>query len=240
MSLLDLVFPKHCVSCGRAGNYFCPKCLTTIKRVRQICPVCERPTPFGQTHTFCRTRNSLDGLISLFTYEGIIRGAIHKLKYKFVTDLESEFWKIIQSSLEKRGEEILVLKRFISSESNLFIAEEKPVIVPIPLYWYKEHFRGFNQSSLFGKRLASCFSLSFSDKILVRARSVPSQTKLTQGERMENVKGIFRISPNILISQYHNILLVDDVWTTGATMKEATKTLKIAGVKTVWGLTVAR
>ncbi|PIU36129.1 hypothetical protein COT03_00665, partial [Candidatus Shapirobacteria bacterium CG07_land_8_20_14_0_80_39_18] len=92
MSLLDLVFPKHCVSCGRAGNYFCPKCLTTIKRVRQICPVCERPTPFGQTHTFCRTRNSLDGLISLFTYEGIIRGAIHKLKYKFVTDLESEFW----------------------------------------------------------------------------------------------------------------------------------------------------
>ena len=240
MGLLDLVFPKHCVGCSKEGNYFCPKCLTMIKRVRQICPVCERPTPFGQTHTFCRTRNSLDGLISLFTYEGIIRGAIHKLKYKFVTDLESEFWKIIQSSLEKRGEEILVLKRFISSESNLFIAEEKPVIVPIPLYWYKEHFRGFNQSSLFGKRLASCFSLSFSDKILVRARSVPSQTKLTQGERMENVKGIFRISPNILISQYHNILLVDDVWTTGATMKEATKTLKIAGVKTVWGLTVAR
>jgi len=232
MSLLDLVFPKHCVSCGRAGNYFCPKCLTTIKRVRQICPVCERPTPFGQTHKFCRTRNSLDGLISLFAYEGIVRGAIHKLKYKLVTDLESEFWEIIKSDLEKRGEEMLVLKRFVS--------EEKPVIIPIPLYWYKEHSRGFNQSSLFGKRLASCFSLSFSDKILVRARSVPSQTKLTQGERMENVKGIFRISPNILISQYHNILLVDDVWTTGATMKEATKTLKIAGVKTVWGLTVAR
>jgi len=239
MSLLDLVFPKHCVSCGKAGNYFCPKCLTMIKRVRQICPVCERPTPFGQTHTFCRTRNSLDGLISLFTYEGIIRGAIHKLKYKFVTDLESEFWKIIQSSLEKRGEEILVLKRFISSESNLFIAEEKPVIVPIPLYWYKEHFRGFNQSSLFGKRLASCFSLSFSDKIFVRSRSVPSQTKLTQKEREENVKGIFKVGATAPGS-LPNVLLVDDVWTTGATMKEATITLKSAGVKRVWGLTVAR
>jgi len=202
-----------------------------IKRVRQICPVCERPTPFGQTHKFCRTRNSLDGLISLFAYEGIVRGAIHKLKYKLVTDLESEFWEIIKSDLEKRGEEMLVLKRFVS--------EEKPVIIPIPLYWYKEHSRGFNQSSLFGKRLASCFSLSFSDKIFVRSRSVPSQTKLTQKEREENVKGIFKVGATAPGS-LPNVLLVDDVWTTGATMKEATKTLKIAGVKTVWGLTVAR
>jgi len=202
-----------------------------IKRVRQICPVCERPTPFGQTHKFCRTRNSLDGLISLFAYEGIVRGAIHKLKYKLVTDLESEFWEIIKSDLEKRGEEMLVLKRFVS--------EEKPVIIPIPLYWYKEHSRGFNQSSLFGKRLASCFSLSFSDKIFVRSRSVPSQTKLTQKEREENVKGIFKVGATAPGS-LPNVLLVDDVWTTGATMKEATITLKSAGVKRVWGLTVAR
>jgi len=173
----------------------------------------------------------LDGLISLFAYEGIVRGAIHKLKYKLVTDLESEFWEIIKSDLEKRGEEMLVLKRFVS--------EEKPVIIPIPLYWYKEHSRGFNQSSLFGKRLASCFSLSFSDKIFVRSRSVPSQTKLTQKEREENVKGIFKVGATAPGS-LPNVLLVDDVWTTGATMKEATKTLKIAGVKTVWGLTVAR
>ena len=202
-----------------------------IKRVRQICPVCERPTPFGQTHKFCRTRNSLDGLISLFAYEGIVRGAIHKLKYKLVTDLESEFWEIIKSDLEKRGEEMLVLKRFVS--------EEKPVIIPIPLYWYKEHSRGFNQSSLFGKRLASCFSLSFSDKIFVRSRSVLSQTKLTQKEREENVKGIFKVGATAPGS-LPNVLLVDDVWTTGATMKEATITLKSAGVKRVWGLTVAR
>lgn len=231
MGLLDFVFPKHCVGCGRAGEYFCPRCTATIKKVSQVCPVCERPTPFGQTHDFCRTRNSLDGLISLFAYEGIVRGAIHKLKYRLVTDLESEFWEIIQGDLEKRGEETLLLKRFI--------AEEKPVVIPIPLHWYKEHSRGFNQSSLFGKRLAKSFNLSFSDKILVREKSVPSQTKLTQKERKENVKGIFSISPNIHNSLF-NILLVDDVWTTGATLKEAARTLKSAGAERVWGLTVAR
>lgn len=202
-----------------------------IKRVRQRCPVCERPTPFGQTHDLCRTRNSLDGLISLFAYEGTIRAALHKLKYKLITDLESEFWGIIKSDLEKRGEEILVLKKYIS--------EEKPIVIPIPLYWYKEHFRGFNQSSLFGKRIADYYKLQFLDKILVRARSVPSQTKLTQKEREENVKGIFSINSNYQLP-ITNYLLVDDVWTTGATMKEAAKTLKSAGAKRVWGLTVAR
>ena len=232
MGLLDLIFPKHCVGCGKEGNYFCSKCLPLIKRVKQRCPVCERPTPFGQTHDFCRTKSSLDGLISLFAYEGIARAAIHKLKYKLVTDLESDFWGIIKSDLEKRGEELLVLKKYFSGE--------KPVVIPIPLYWYKEHFRGFNQSSLFGKKLSDHYKLPFSDKILVRGRSVPSQTKLTQKERQKNVSGIFRPAPNISVSQYPNILLIDDVWTTGATMKEAAKTLKSAGAKMVWGLTIAR
>jgi len=171
-------------------------------------------------------------VISLFAYEGIARAAIHKLKYKLVTDLESDFWGIIKSDLEKRGEELLVLKKYFSGE--------KPVVIPIPLYWYKEHFRGFNQSSLFGKKLSDHYKLPFSDKILVRGRSVPSQTKLTQKERQKNVSGIFRPAPNISVSQYPNILLIDDVWTTGATMKEAAKTLKSAGAKMVWGLTIAR
>ncbi|MGB9637286.1 MAG: ComF family protein [Microgenomates group bacterium] len=239
MSLLDFVFPRHCVGCGKKGQYFCAECTRTIKRVKQICPVCERPTPFGQTHDYCRTKNSLDGLVSLFAYEGIIREAIHKLKYKFVTDLEEEFWKIIQSDLEKRGEEMIAL--------NKFVEEDKPVIVPVPLHRLKENWRGFNQSSLFGKRLANHFNLSFSDKLIVRTKNVLSQTKFTQKEREENVKGIFSISPKVrrplslnIHNSLFNILLVDDVWTTGATLKEAGKTLKLAGTKKVWGFTIAR
>lgn len=231
VNFLDLFFPRTCVSCGGEGSYFCPDCLRTVKRVPQVCPVCERPTPFGQTHSYCRTRNSPEGLISLFVYEGIIRGAIHKLKYKFVTDLEKEFWEIIKNDLEKRSEEMIVLRKFIDTE--------KPVVIPIPLHRRKENFRGFNQSLLFVKRLSDLWKLSFSDKILVRYRNVESQTKLSRKEREENVKGIFRLNPNCQ-SLITNCLLIDDVWTTGATLKEATRVLKEGGIKKIWGLTIAR
>ena len=231
MDFLDLVFPKKCVTCGREGSYFCPKCLVTVKRVKQICPVCGGSTPFGQAHPFCGKRDCPDGLISLFAYTGVIKDAIHKLKYKFVTDLENEFWEIVKNDLEKRGEELVLLRKFIS--------DEKPVVVPIPLHRLKENHRGFNQSSLFGKRIANLWGLPFSDKILIRRKNVPSQTKLTKEERGKNVREIFRFSP-IIHNSYSYILLIDDVWTTGATMKEATRVLKEGGAKKVWGMTIAR
>jgi len=148
-----------------------------------------------------------------------------------VTDLKEELWQIINNDWQKREEEMMVLKKFLNTE--------RPLVVPIPLYWHKENIRGFNQASLFGEKLSLKFNLLFSDKILVRKKNVPSQTKLTQKEREENVKGIFSVSPNIHNSLF-NILLVDDVWTTGATLKEATRVLKEGGVKRVWGLTIAR
>lgn len=148
-----------------------------------------------------------------------------------MTDLKEELWQIINNDWQKREEEMMVLKKFLNTE--------RPLVVPIPLYWHKENIRGFNQASLFGEKLSLKFNLLFSDKILVRKKNVPSQTKLTQKEREENVKGIFSVSPNIHNSLF-NILLVDDVWTTGATLKEATRVLKEGGVKRVWGLTIAR
>ncbi len=237
MNLLDLIFSRKCVGCGKEGSYFCPACTKTIKLVRQVCPVCERQTPFGQTHSFCLTRNSPDGLISFFDYNGIIRNAVHQLKYKFVTDLEKEFWQIIVGDIEKRKEEMLLLKRFID--------DEKPIVVPVPLHRQKENLRGFNQSSLFGKRMADLWKLSFSDKILVRYRKVESQTKLTQKERAENIKGIFTInSMSLRAMQEHgeaiSVILVDDVWTTGSTLKEAARVLKEVGIRKVWGITIIR
>ena len=231
MTVLDLLFPKSCLGCGKKACYFCAECRLKIGKIYQICPVCGKPSPFGRTHRFCLTKFSLEGLFSFFVYGGIIRSAIHKLKYKLVTDLEEEFWRLIKDEIEKKEPNIIFLRQFME--------KEKPIVVPIPLHWYKQRKRGFNQSSLFGKRTACLFDLSFSDKILVREKNTVSQTKVTQKERQENVKGIFCLSPNIHNSLF-NILLVDDVWTTGSTMKEAAGVLKKAGVKKVWGITIAR
>lgn len=233
-NILDWLFPKTCVGCGQKGLYFCPSCQKKIERVFQICPVCERSSPFGKTHSSCQTQYSLDGLISLFAYRPIIQAAIHQLKYQYVTDIENELWLITEQGLSQQ-EKLIIFEKFIR--------ENHPTVIPIPLFWYKENLRGFNQAGLIGKRLAQLYNLPFSGKLLIRRRHTPTQTKLSPQERQKNVADAFSLSPN-----YHpsaggliaNYLLVDDVWTTGATLKTVGNVLKRSGAKKVWGLTLAR
>jgi ComF family protein len=198
--------------------------------VTQICPVCGRLSPFGQTHPRCYSRFSLTGLISLFDYEGIIRKAIHQLKYRQVTDLLDEFWEIVAQELAGRAEELSSFHQFL---------KEKPAVIPIPLFWYKENLRGFNQSSLIGKRLAERYNLDFLNNFLVRRKMTSTQTKLNPKERQKNVKDAFVINSHSSLPTT-NFLLIDDVWTTGATLKAAGNVLKRVGAKKVWGLTLAR
>ena len=232
--LLDFLFPRTCLGCGKTGQYFCSSCIRKIRVIEsQICPVCEKPSPFGQTHSACQTRNSLDGLVSFFIYEGIIKKAIHQLKFKYVTDLADELFSLLKEiwMMEKAD-------RF--SQMKCFIETKKPVIVSVPLYWYKENLRGFNQTEIFGKKFAQLWNLQFRKDILIRSKSTQSQVGLTEEERQKNIANAFSISPSILISQYPDILLIDDIWTTGATLKTCGALLKKTGAKEVWGLTIAR
>ncbi len=230
MALLDALFPRRCLGCGQTGVYFCSSCLPLIKKASQICPVCEQVSLFGQTHSHCYSGFSLTGLISLFAYEGIIRKAIHQLKYRQVTDLVDELWGIIAKELKGRVEELTSLQQFL---------KKRPVAIPVPLFWYKQNLRGFNQSSLIAKRMAESYNLAFLDNFLIRQKMTLTQTKLNPKERQNNVNDAFTINSRFSLPTT-NFLLIDDVWTTGATLKTAAKALKRAGAKTVWGLTIAR
>jgi len=229
MNLLDFLFPKTCLGCGKAGKYLCDTCLEKLEQPKLICPVCERPQPLGETHGRCKTGHSLDGLVYFYNYQGIIREAIHKLKYRYVTDLAIE--------LENQ-----IIKQFDIPESNFTlirrrISLSRPVLIPIPLFWYRENRRGFNQAGLFGQAIAKHFNLPFREQILVRTKPNVSQTKLSYKKREENVKDIFSVRTSHVPP---SLLLIDDVWTTGATMKEACRVLKDAGAKEVWGIAIAR
>ena len=223
MSFLDLFFPKHCLGCGQEGHYFCPDCRGEIQPlVVQICPVCQKPALQGQTHPYCRSEDSLDGLISCFFYEGMIKKAIVKLKYHFLTDLAEELV------------ELMILfgpwPRF-----------KKPILVPIPLHPRRERWRGFNQSELLGKKLANHFGWQTRTDLLSRQRYTPPQMSLKGQERKTNIIKAFKINSHLPDSIFKSQLIVfDDVWTTGSTLKEAGKALKMAGFKNVWGLTVCR
>lgn len=225
MGILDLIFPKRCVSCKRFGEYVCKNCLSKIKKLRNtICPMCERASFDGKTHPGCRTRYSLDGSTVFYKYDGPVRAAIKRLKYKpYLSELVNTLVVSILDSIEsKRGQ-------FIHF-----------VIVPVPLHPQRERERGFNQAALIGKELAQKLNIEFKDDILKRTRYTKPQVELKGEERRKNISDAFAIAPNILVSQYPNILLIDDVWTTGSTMRACGNVLKRAGAKKVWAMTLVR
>lgn len=229
MNLLDLLFPRHCLGCGKTGGYFCPSCLNLIAVAPdRICPVCQKGSFGGLTHPGCLTDQGFDGLTTIFPYGGLIEKAIKKIKYQFVTDLAGELTELFLSFC---GED----------EAFARFCRGKPVLVPIPLHPQRLRWRGFNQSALLGRLIAENLRLPFWPDLLVRVKNTRPQVELDKKDRRNNIGGAFRISSNFkLPTKNDEFILFDDVWTSGATLREAAKVLKRSGAKKVWGLALAR
>lgn len=220
MNLLDFFFPKRCVGCGRVGTYFCDQCRETIRVIKEneaVCPVCERLALDGKTHPACRTRYTPDGLTSFFHYDGVVRKAIKALKYRLVTDLASEFISLVPDE----------------SFNNA-------VLLPIPLHSSRYKERGFNQSEVLGSEIAEKLQISMRTDILMRTKKTDPQAGLKhRKDRLENMNGVFALQ-RTMNNELRTIILFDDVFTTGATMRAATAELKRHGAKNVWCITIAR
>jgi len=224
MGILDLFFLKSCLGCNRSGRYICEDCLRKVRIPLAVCPECLRVSINGMTHPKCLRQEGLNGHVSLWNYEGVVRRAILTLKYKHAKDIAKELSEYITRKLP-RG--IFKLK--------------DPILVPIPLFWLRENWRGFNQSELVGKMVAESFGWRFEPKLLVRSKMKVPQTDLKREERLLNVRGIFSLNPKFSSSLTQNsYILFDDVWTTGSTLKEAASVLKRNGARKVFSLTLAR
>lgn len=229
--LLDILFPKKCVGCNKAGSYFCQDCVRNIKQTDLVCPRCEDLSLGGQTHPICRRRFGLDGLWSLGVYQDSLKKAIGQLKYHWVSDLAES---LIDITLEYWAKYQPFVLDQIKKDRG-----EGWVVIPVPLHWWKQNNRGFNQASLLGQILSKRLGLDYYEA-LKRVRFTKSQVKLKEHQRKENIKGAFAISPNCNLSPVTCVLLIDDVWTTGSTLRECGYILKRAGAKKVWALTLAR
>lgn len=218
MAILDFIFPKRCVGCGRIGKYFCAVCRNSIRIIQpneRICPVCGRLAFEGVTHKNCRTRYSPDGLTSFFHYDGPARKAIKAVKYRLVFDLAEEFMSLTQIP-DQVGDDM--------------------IFVPIPLHPHRFRLRGFNQAEVLGTILAKRLNLPVRTDILRRVKETMPQVEMKKRagrlKNMEHVFGSAKISGNIM--------LFDDVFTTGATMRSAANALKRGGAAHVWAVTMVR
>ena len=230
VSLLDLIYPLRCAHCGerltKEEGGLCACCLSQIpKNIPPFCPTCGRQTalPANVQCSACEGKIfPFDRLWFVAPYEGIVRDSLHRLKY--------EGKKPLAQSLEQL---------LIAFAKQYLYSLHFDAVLPVPLSREKERERAFNQSALFAKALAKAFSISYSSGNLIRVRPTLSQVTLSKPERLKNVRGAFRVKHSSAYAG-KDLLLIDDIVTTGATVSSASKSLREAGAKTVSVLTLAR
>jgi len=221
-SALDLLFPPRCVGCGRGGALICSRCLSTLQYLTPpLCQRCGLPLAAGARCPDCESDPpQIDGIRSLSPYDGVMRQAILQLKYENVRALASPLaqlmWKYQQSQP-------------LSAD----------VLMPVPLHPRRLRSRGYNQSALLAKELGRLASLPVVEDSLVRRRNTSPQARTASVEdRRRNVAGAFACSDRRGAGKH--IIVIDDVCTSGATLKVCAAALKAAGAASVWGLTLAR
>lgn len=235
-SLIDIIYPKTCLVCKTklskdmpsVDNAVCAECWKNIKRnlppfchccgrrlkanniTRHICPSCiKRPLHFDRAFSVC-------------VYEGVVKELIHKFKYE-----SKDYLGLTLSRL---------MTEFIK-EYNLPM-DFVDVIIPVPLHKIRLREREFNQAQILSNHIASEFNKRVLDSCLLRHRYTKTQTELEENQRLLNVKDSFSVAKKGDIKD-KNVLLVDDVLTTGATSSEAAFALKNAGANVVFVLTLA-
>lgn len=209
--LLDLFFPKYCLGCKKEGEYLCQDC----KEILEILKI----------HRKYKTKY-LSDLYFPLTYKNLLaKKLILSFKYRpFLKDLAKTLASLIFDHLKLIEEE---------NEFSDFI------LIPLPLEKKRLRWRGFNQTEEVGKNLADFLKIPILTNVLFKIKNTLPQVNLSEAERKENVKGCFLIKNEFQIKN-KKILLLDDIYTTGATMEEAAKILKKAGVKEIVGMVLAK
>ncbi len=224
--ILDTIFPIHCLGCDQEGLWLCANCLKTIRfNTQQACPIC-RQKKYGGVCSACRSKTSLDGLVVCCDYEQpLVKACIHTFKYSGVTSLADPIASLLLLSIHSQSQPDIPL-------SN------NGVLVPVPLHARRLKNRGFNQSKLIAEKVGIKLNMPVAD-LLIRARYTDSQMTLTREERLTNVIAAFT-TKNHFEKIPENVIIIDDVATTLATLHECASVLKSHGAKTVWGLVFAR
>lgn len=229
--ILDLLFPRVCVGCsGLVDSEFrclCWDCFTQIKPVAPpFCALCGDPAHGEVDGAFlcagCRSRKPhFDCARSAVHYTGLAKDMILDFKYRAAVWLAADFGRMLAACAQTH-----------------YHTERIDAVACVPLHSSRERRRTYNQSRLLARELSAQLGVDFGE-YLVRQKQSVSQTHLTAAAREANVKGSFVVREHSDPAG-KSILLVDDVMTTGATVNECARVLKVAGADEVLVLTAAR
>ena len=182
---------------------------------KPLCGLCQRARP------------TYERAFAYGPYAGALRDLIHLLKYQRMTPAARPLGEYLAASIRAAVRE----------------AGKDAILVPIPLYSAKARQRSFNQAEEIARQAvrASDVGIEINTRLLARVRETKSQTGLTRHQRRENVRGAFAVpKKNARAVKGRNVILLDDVFTTGTTAEECARILRRAGAAKVWVVTAAR
>jgi ComF family protein len=223
----EIFFPTSCLLCGKLGPFLCLACQKElILYEKNICFYCKKQSLFGLTHPPCKRKNGIDGSIFIYRYNNSMKKIIKKIKYRLVKNAFINLLKISSDHIYKK------LKPILKLYNNM-------IIIPIPLHKTRLNIRGFNQTEIITGFLTKYFRLK-ETRCLVKQKNTKTQATLkSKKDRLFNIKGAFLVSANANIIN-RNCILIDDVVTSGSTVKEACIKLKQKGANKVFIFALAK
>jgi len=222
--VLDILFPKFCISCRSEGNFLCTSCRDKFEYKEQsVCPSCDSFSECGATCSQCLDKTMIDGLLVLGNYQNkVLQNSIKFWKYNFAQEFSGIFSYWLAGMFE--------------NQSNPFV-DESWVLTSIPLHPRRYRERGFNQAEGIARAAARSINHDYQD-LLKRSKYTKPQAKGTRADRLSLAKDTFLTLEKEVFPK--NIIICDDVYTTGRTMNVAAKALKDNGAEQVWGLVLAK
>ena len=229
--ILDLLFPINCLECNQEGKFICSSCFEKI-------PVNEKEVEFNKD-------SDLDKLIIASDYSyTLVKQAIHRYKYDFVKELANPLGQLMVKKL---------------NQENI----KNSILIPIPLHPKRLRWRGFNQAELLAQVISKELNIPVINNLLIRTKHTQPQAKIENAQqRKENIKQAFGLNPqevwhnqvgtfetkvpldrpDLYLNNLSNktLILIDDISTTGATLKECAKILKSLKPKEIFGLVIAK
>ncbi len=218
--VVDWVFPPYCTGCGKPGERLCTSCMQQIEPLAgPLCIKCGQPVKNNPICPACRNNPPEFTTVKAYApYTGVLREAIHALKYKGDLGLAEVM-------------AVYLVKVFHATHWPI------DIVIPIPLSHQRKRERGYNQAQLLAQPFTWLTGLHMEPKGLVKVKETQTQVHLTAKERIKNVTGAFHSRIDV---RGKSVLLIDDVITTTATMRAGSQALLEAGANKVYGIALAR